>query len=163
MPLDAVPTTQDLTALQNQITSLAAQIPQFSTAAPLAEAKTPAPGTMGMVPHADHVHPRLTSATTGTLNASGEQTVVFTRTFAVKPSLVLTYVETADSQPVILKVKSWTVDGSNNYTGCVIRGYRAQAIPQNLVNLLLGAVFNLFTATSAANVEFTAIAVASSA
>lgn len=44
----------------------------------------------------------------------------------------------------------------------MIKGYRAQAIPTNLVTLLLGGVFNLFNG-SAAGVEYSLIAVQSSA
>jgi hypothetical protein len=71
------------------------------------------------------------------------------------------YAEAADGQPVVFKVKTWTVDGNGNYVGCVIKGYRAQAVPQNLVSLLLGGVFNLF-AGSASGVEFSLIAVQAS-
>jgi hypothetical protein len=71
------------------------------------------------------------------------------------------YAEAADGQPVVFKVKTWTTDGNGNYIGCVIKGYRAQAVPQNLVSLLLGGVFNLF-AGSASGVEFSLIAVQAS-
>ncbi len=128
---------------------------------PSAEAGTAKPGIMDMGSRADHVHPRLTATATGTLNSSGEATVTFTRTFPTKPGLTLTYAETADGQPVVFKVKTWTQDGNGNFVGCVIKGYRAQAIPTNLVTLLLGGVFNLF-AGSPTGVEFSLIAVQAS-
>ncbi len=138
----------------------------LSDLTPKSEAGTPTPGTAPMASREDHQHPRLTSATTGTLNASGEATVLFTRTFAVKPSVTLLYAEAADGQPIILKVKSWlNPQGaawvSGDYGGCIIKGYRSQAVPQNLATLLLGAVFNIF-AGSAAGVEYSAIAVQTS-
>lgn len=128
---------------------------------PAAEGGTANPGVMPAGSRADHVHPRLTATATGTLNASGEATVTFTRIFPAKPGLTITYAETADGQPVVFKVKTWTQDGSNNYVGCIIKGYRAQAIPTNLVTLLLGGVFNLF-AGSPTGVEFSLIAVQAS-
>lgn len=127
---------------------------------PLSEAGTARSGSEGLATRADHQHPRLTSATTGVLNASGEATVVFTRTFPTKPSVSILYSETADGQPVVFKVKSWVQTGSD-YTGCVIKGYRSTTVPQNLATLLLGAVFNLF-AGSASGVEYSLIAVQAS-
>lgn len=133
----------------------------FASTEPLAEAGIAETGTMNMAPRADHQHPRLTATSTGVLNASGEATITFTRTFPSKPGLTMTYAETADGQPVVFKVKTWTVVGSD-YTGCVIKGYRAQAIPTNLATLLLGGVFNLFSGSSATGVEFSLIAVQAS-
>lgn len=132
----------------------------LTTTPPPAEANTATAGTMGQAARPDHVHPRLSSASSGTLNASGEATVNFTRTFPTKPSVTLTYAEAADGQPVVFKVKSWIMNGSD-YTGCVIKGYRAQSIPTNLVTLLLGGVFNLFAA-SASGVDYSIIAVQAS-
>lgn len=125
---------------------------------PVAEGGVAQPGSGGNASRMDHVHPRLTATATGILNASGEATIAFTRIFPTKPGLTVTYSESADGQPVVFKVKSWTQDGSLNYTGCVIKGYRAQTIPTNLVTLLLGGVFNLFAA-SAVGVEYSLIAV----
>lgn len=139
---------------------------QLATMVPAPEATTASAGTIAQAARPDHVHPRLTSATSGVLNASGEATVNFTRSFASKPSVTLTYAEAADGQPVVFKVKSWLGVGgtawvSGDYTGCVIKGYRAQSIPTNLVTLLLGGVFNLFAA-SASGVDYSIIAVQAS-
>lgn len=133
----------------------------LADANPIAESTTAKAGTMGAASRADHEHPRLTATATGVLNASGEATVTFTRTFPTKPGLTSMYAESADGQPVVFKVKTWTTDVNGNFTGCVIKGYRAQAIPANLVSLLLGGVFNLF-AGSAAGVEYSLIAVQAS-
>lgn len=134
--------------------------------APLSEAGIAAAGSEAWATRADHRHPRLTSATNGTLNASGEATVNFTRTFTTKPSVAILYSETADGQPIVFKVKTWLGVGgttwtSGDYTGCVIKGYRSQTVPQNLATLLLGGVFNLF-AGSASGAEYSLIAVQAS-
>lgn len=128
---------------------------------PLAESGTAVPGSLPMAVRADHRHPRLTSATSHSLDVNGEATVVFTRTFSTQPSMAFSYTETADGQPLVFKVKSWTQDGSLNYTGCVVKGYRSTTIPTNLVTLLLGGVFNLFQG-SANGVPVTVIALQSS-
>lgn len=127
---------------------------------PLSETTSPTAGAMNVATRSDHQHPRLTATANGTLNSQGEATIVFTRTFASKPSVELNYVEAADNQPVVLKIKSWTMSGSD-YTGCVIKGYRSQTIPQNLVSLLLGGVVNLFQG-SVTGVEYSMIAIQSS-
>lgn len=134
---------------------------------PLAEGLVAGAGGADAASRMDHVHPRLTSATTGVLNASGKANVMFTRTFTVKPSVTVLYAETADNQPIIFKVESWlnpsgTAWVSGDYGGCVIKGYRGQTIPTNLVTLLLGGVFNLFAGTSN-GVEYSLIAVQTSA
>lgn len=86
-----------------------ADIPKLADMAPLSEAGTAAAGSEAQATRADHRHPRLTSATTGVLNASGEATVSFTRTFPTKPSVSILYAESADGQPVVFKVKSWVL------------------------------------------------------
>lgn len=128
---------------------------------PLSEAGSPNSGTDIRLSRTDHVHPRLTSTSSGVLGANGEASITFTRTFANKPAVVMTYVEAADGQPVVIKVKSWTQDAQNNYTGCVIKGYRSSTIPTNLVTLLLGGVFNIF-AGSVTGVEYSLTALAKS-
>lgn len=59
------------------------------------------------------------------------------------------------------KVIAWQRDGQGLYTGCTIRIWRSQTVPQNLVTLLLGGVFNLFAA-SVVGTRFSIIAVARS-
>lgn len=129
----------------------------LSSTAPNPEATSATAGAGQAASRDDHMHPRLTSATNGTLNASNEATIVFTRSFSAMPSIDFTYIESADNPPVMFKVKQWTQDGNGNYTGCVCKGYRGQVIPQNLATLLLSAVFNPFSG-SATGVQFTCIA-----
>ena len=126
------------------------------------EALTPAAGQMPLASRGDHVHPRLTSSQASlVLGSNGSLAVTFSRTFATKPAIVLTPVQSAVSTtPVMLEIQSFTQTGGV-YTGCVVRGYRGQSLPA--VIALLGTLvnFNVFGA-SAAGVEFTLIAVQSS-
>lgn len=137
---------------------------RLASVVPNPESTSGSSGSMLAAPHADHQHPRLTATASGTLGATGEATITFTRQFASKPAVTVLYVETAAGQPVVFKIQSWLKpDGTawasgSPYGGCVIKGYRSQTIPQNLVNLLLGAVFNLFGG-SASGVEYSLIAV----
>lgn len=147
-----------LGALGWQVDPIKAPTPDIlSNNAPMVESQQPAAGAADKASRGDHQHPRLTSATVHTLNGSGEAPITFTRSFDVFPCMDFTYVEAADNPPVIFKVKSWTLDGSNKIIGCVAKGYRGQVVPQNLATLLLGAVFNVFGG-SASGVQFTAIA-----
>lgn len=104
----------------------------LSDQAPVREATTAVAGAQGLASRGDHQHPRLTSASWGTTNASGEVTFAFTRSFATKPSIDFTYEENADAQPVVFKVKAWQTDGSGNYTGATAKGYRFQTLPSSL-------------------------------
>lgn len=136
----------------------------LATVAPPPEGVSAAAGTMPAASRADHVHPRLSSVTgPHTLDSNGEATISFTQVFDAQPHADGFYTELADAQPVIFKAKSWVKDGNNKFVGVVLKGYRAQAIPTNLVTQLLGGVFNLFSPTSAAGVSFTCLAVKSSA
>lgn len=131
--------------------------------APVSEAGAAAPGAMPMASRADHTHKRRATGYLGTLNVSGEASITFANPLTAKPAVNLEYIEAADGQPVILKVKSWTMAGAD-YAGIVIKGYRSRPIPQNLVSLLLGAVYDIFqTGTSVQNVEFSAIILEASA
>ena len=159
------------------ISALAQQAIALATMTPMAEAKTASPGQAVTASRGDHVHPRLTSTANGTLNSSGEATIVFTRTFATKPSVLVTLVEEAENQPVVFKVKSRTRDGvTADYLGCVSKGYRSLPLPQLVqvsglltavitgVNVIVGALtsYNIF-AGSASGAEYTLIALQSSA
>ena len=127
---------------------------------PLAEVGAGLSGAMPMASRADHEHPRMSATASGVLNLAGEAAVLFTRTFDAKPAVIITAVESADGQPIVFKVKTWTTSGAS-YTGCVIKGYRSQTIPTNLVTLLLGGVFNLF-AGSASSAEYSLVAIPAS-
>lgn len=129
---------------------------------PAAEKVTPAPGSGDQGARADHVHPRLTSATVQNLNASGEVQVMFTRSFAGIPAVTCLLYEATTAQPVVFKVKDWVRDG-DAYTGCIIQGVRASVLPALSGILLLGplitalANFNVFGG-SAAGAQFCCIA-----
>lgn len=70
----------------------------------------------------DHQHPRLTSATSVTLDANGVGTVMFSRTFPTEP--VTTFMAIMPTNgPIICEIQSWVRSGSD-YTGAVVKGYR---------------------------------------
>ena len=124
---------------------------------PNAEARLATPGAGSSASRMDHQHPRLTSAATQTLNASSEATLVFTRLFDSKPSMVYNYEESAEGQPIVFKTKSWTTDANGKYTGCVVKAYRG-----SLVSIaVLGVGVNAFGG-SASGVTFSYIALQSS-
>lgn len=135
----------------------------LSNNAPPAETVSPAAGAGGMASRDDHKHPRLSSATVSTLNASGEAVIAFTRLFAAMPVVICTLYEAADSQPIVFKVKTWAQDGNGNYTGCTIKGYRSATLPAmsglTLVTSLVTALgnFNVFGG-SAAGAQFCCLA-----
>lgn len=125
---------------------------------PVPEANSPNPGAMPSAAREDHVHQRLTSVTWHVLNSSAEATVTFTQAFVGKPGIAYTMEESGDNQPVYFKVKNWITDGGGAYIGAVIKGYRAQVLPQNLVTVLLAQTFNPWGG-SAVGVIFSVIAV----
>ncbi len=116
----------------------------LSSSMPKQEGVTPAAGTEVKASRDDHVHARLSSAIYVTLDANGEATVNYTRLFDTAPVVVPCFVESANNQPVVFKIKNHIQDANGKYTGCVIKGYRSQPIPKNLATLLLSTVFNLF-------------------
>lgn len=147
------------------LAALSAQIPQAATATPRSEMTGGAKGSqMSRFAMEDHQHPRLTSTTTATVASGSTVAVPFTRPFLNKPGVVCTEIEGAtgvSAQPAAFKVESWATDANGAYSGCVIRVWRSQTVPQNLATLLLGAVFNLFSA-SVVGTQFSCIAVARS-
>jgi len=73
------------------------------------------------------------------------------------PCVTCLLVDAASTQPVVFKVKSWTQDGSNNYTGCVIQGNRMSLLPATI--LTLAALVNFDVAgASASGATFCCIA-----
>jgi len=147
------------------VTAQSLMIPQPANAAPMSEKTGAAVGQQtGRFALEDHQHPRLTSTTYATVTAGNTATLSFTRPFASEPGIVCTEIggdTSANAQPGVFKVQSWVQDAQNNYTGCVVRVWRSQTVPQNLATLLLGAVFNLFAA-SVVGTRFSLIAVARS-
>lgn len=135
--------------------------------APAPEAVAALPGSGQQASRDDHKHPRLTSATIQTLDASGLASITFTRSFTSLPAVTCLLYESSDAQPVVFKVKSWTVVNSI-YTGCVIQGYRSSILPALSGILLIGplisalANFNVFGG-SASGAQFCCIALQPSA
>lgn len=162
---------------------LAAIIPQPAASVPQPEKTGGAAGsTLNQFALPDHQHPRLTSVVTGAIAAGNTATILFTRSFAsepgidyqeLPPSANTTAPDAADmapnAQPSACKVIAWTKGSTTalpqaaagEFTGCTVRVWRSQTIPQNLVNLLLGGIFNIF-ATSVVGTRFSLIAVARS-
>jgi len=159
---------------------LDAVMPKPATTAPLSEKTGAAVGQEDTrFAKEDHQHPRLTSTNYATLDANGMATVAFTRSFANKPGVNMTETDVAaNAQPLVLRVQSWVQDGQGVYTGCVIRGSRAQVLPtlnplSGLLTLVSGVVtgvnglvaqltgYNIFGG-SAAGASVSVIAVARS-
>lgn len=119
-----------------------------SDSLPMDVALNAAAGAVGMVSRADHVHAARIQRAIAALNASGEVTITFARLFTSKPTVNCLYEEAADNQPIVLKIKGWTQDGSNNYTGVTVKGYRAQTLPSVLTLLTQLLSFNIFGAAA---------------
>lgn len=141
---------------------------------PKGESTVPNAGSMAKAQGAGHEHPRLTSAVIGSVVSGNTATISFTRSFSKEPSIdyaelpptsTTTTPDPADTaasaQPTAFKVVAWQRDGNGNYTGCTIRVWKSQTVPQNLATLLLGGVFNLFAA-SVVGTRFSLIALARS-
>lgn len=130
----------------------------FSDATPMPESKTGTPGVAAVAVRAGHEHPRLTSATTGhVLDAAGEATITFTRTFVGKPAVTYMLDEPADAGPLMIKVKTWITNGTGEYTGCVVKGYRFQLLPASLTLVTALVNFSVY-AGSTTGAAFTFIA-----
>lgn len=130
---------------------------------PVAEKTAALPGSADQGARADHVHPRLTSATIQALDANGQATVMFTRPFSNLPAVTCLLYELTTGQPVVFKVSGWVQDADKNYLGCIITGSRSSVLPALSGILLLGnligalANFNVFGG-SAAGAQFCCIA-----
>ncbi len=175
----------NLSSLQSAIASKAdvSAIPQPATTPPMSEKTAPAIGTQPTrYALEDHQHGRLTSTTQATITSGNTATVMFTRSFVNEPGIdykeLPATAETttppasdtaASAQPTQSRVIAWTKGpttrvpdaAATDYTGCVVRVWKAQTIPQNLATLLLSAVFNIFAA-SVVGTRFSIIAVARS-
>lgn len=150
-------------------------MPKPAVVTPSAESPGGSAGTDAMqFAQMGHSHPRLTSTTYATLSATGTATVMFTRSFTNKPGFSITEIDSTGAQPLVCVVQSFVME-NGVYTGCVIKGYRSQALPaQPQMNVLaiLGVVvagvnnlaasltgFNVFGGSpSGASVSIVAIA-----
>lgn len=160
----------DPSAVQSVVQSM------FTVSAPSSEATAPAVGVLKAIPYSDHAHARLTSATIGVVASGNTVDMTFTRLFSSEPNI--DYIElppasttttpvagdtAATAQPTTCKVIAWKMDTTDptKFAGCTVRVFKSQTIPQNLVTLLVGAVFNLFGA-SVVGTRFSLIALARS-
>lgn len=84
-----------------------------------------------MFARADHQHPRPTSASSVTLDANGDGTVTFTRTFATAPMPAFTRVPPISGGPCVFEVTEWIPANGVNVTGAKVKGYRLSG-PQSL-------------------------------
>lgn len=121
------------------ITPIPNPMPVPGDATPKSEATTGKPGAVSPYARADHEHPRLTSAGSVVLDANGDATVTFTRTFSAPPNMHYSYEEASNGQPIIIKRMGWVMTGGL-YTGVTIHGYRLQRLPAVLT--LLSALVN---------------------
>lgn len=138
----------------------------LSDSPPMGEAGVAAAGTANQAPRYDHRHPRLSSSTNATTNASGEQTVVFTRTFDTMPSVIITAIENSTTPAPSFKVKAFQTNAGGKYTGCTIYGSRERALPSLsgilLVGPLITALAGYLPSEPAANTQFTIVALQAS-
>lgn len=157
-------------------------VPPYATMAPKPEAGAPAAGAATGITRPDHVHPRLTSATTGKLDANGDAAVTFTQVFDAEPAVTIISkgakaagwaIPDFDVQPV--------KDAAGKFIGCTVYGRRARRLPtQPLaagplnvlaalgsvitgVNAIASSITGYDATEPAANAEFYCIAVKSSA
>lgn len=157
--------------------------PQPANTVPMSEKTSAAIGTSQLrYALEDHQHARVTSTTVQAVSSGNTADILFTRAFANEPGIDYqelpptsntTTPDAADTagtaQPTTCKVISWTkgptttlpTASATDYTGCKVRIWRGQVIPQNLATLLLGAVYNVFGA-SVTGTRFSLIAVARS-
>lgn len=133
----------------------------LSDQVPVSEATAPLSGVVGAAARTDHRHPRLSSATRVVLGADGTATATYTRQFTAKPVITLTAINPSGRQ-VTLEVIS-DIQSGGIYTGCVIKGSRAQTLPalgnMNIIGQLASALGNFDTlGGSASGVEVSVLA-----
>lgn len=130
--------------------------------APVPEARLAAAGAGVKASRNDHQHPRLTSSTRVTLGGDGTATVTYTRSFSSKPAISLTAINPSGRQ-VMLEVVNDIQVGAD-YTGCVIKGSRAQLLPALTSIVLIGPLISALQnfdvlGGSASGVEVSVIAI----
>lgn len=123
-------------------------LPRPANTPPSSEALAGVAGADTDYARADHQHPRLTSTTYATLNAQGQATVTFSRTFVNKPGLNLAETDaTIAMQPLVLRGLAWVTDAQGRYVGVTIQGSRAQMLPT--LNPVSGILSGVITGTNA--------------
>ena len=117
----------------------------FSDNSPSQEGSLPSAGSMLMASKGDHSHQRISVAVAGTFDSTGNAAVSFVRPFpaGTPPVTMFVYEEAANSQPIIIKRKSWITDASGNYTGVNVQGYRMNTLPASLTLLTALVNFNV--------------------
>ncbi len=153
-------------------TQLAAAM--LSDALPMEEAASGAAGAQGKASRGDHAHKRLTSTAIVTLDANGQQTTMFSRTFTKEPGMTGLAIEDNANPVPRLKVRRWLrsdgttwVDGQGQaIAGVYLYGDRARALPALsgilLVGPLITALAGFLPYEPAAGAKFTLIALESS-
>ena len=138
----------DVTALAQA--AVEAAVPKPATATPPEAGTKGGTGTGVRYAREDHTHEVRARRKRVTLAANGTAVWAFDKPFATKPIIVCAPEDDGGLPVVCVPVKgSWTQDVNGLWTGVTVKGVRAQNIPQNLVSLLLGGVFNLFAGTAA--------------
>lgn len=138
-------------------TAAEALVPKPATAVPPEAGTKGAVGAKPEYARADHTHEvrarrkRVTlAAGTGAYAGKFVATWVFDKPFATKPIIVCSPEDDAGNPVSVAAITaSFTQDANGQWTSVVVRGWRSQPIPQNLVTLLLGGVFNLFAGSAA--------------
>ena len=129
---------------------------------PSTEGTVATAGSRPLASREDHKHPRISSAGSGVLNASGEATITFTRQFTTAPAVFMTAIE-ATGEPIIFKVKSWLGPAgaayvSGDYYGCVVKAHRLNALPASIALLTVLINFSVSSgSTTGVNFCYTAI------
>lgn len=139
------------------IAALQRLMPRPATATPSSEAIGGARGqSETFFAREDHQHPRLTSTTYATLDAQGQATVMFSRSFANKPGLNLTETD-ADPAAMSISLRSnqWMMSENGRFVGVVIQGRRERALP--VINALSGSITLVGTLVTALNGVFAAL------
>jgi hypothetical protein len=108
----------------------------IGTGTPLPESTAGVAGAAATAADSAHAHPRLSSSSNVVLDGSGLATVTFTRIFPSEPVIALCPVNPAGQQ-VVLEVVTFIQTGAV-YTGCTIKGRRAQLLPALSGIILIG-------------------------
>lgn len=172
MPLfatGAVPVGPDVAAFatKTEVATLAAAVPVPAVVAPPQTTdNTPTLGAEMAYARADHTHPTRLQSKTLTLDANGEAEWTFTTPFTAEPNVRQpTYFETANSQPIILKVKDFrraTANGGStlhsagatgNFVEVIVKGYRLRTLPATLTLLTALISFDITLGTGLSGIK----------
>jgi hypothetical protein len=129
---------------------------------PKSEAGVASAGDADKASRDNHTHPTISWRGSATVSAAGLATFDFSaKPYDVEPVPVLSYFESAAAATsaqgkITLNVESWVMGSgatAGKYVGCTVRAARSRPIPQNLVSLLAGAVYDLFGGGSLTGVK----------